>query len=111
MLTQFLEQLWAKHHVAIYAPLATLDVNDHALTVAIRNFQVGQLGASHSGSVECHQQRAMEGSASRIDESRHFFLAHDRGNVLGPFRIGGLGYAPAPLESLGIEEPKSRKIY
>ena len=50
-------------------------------------------------------------SASRIDESRHFFLAHDRGNMLGSFRIGGLGYAPAPLESLGIEEPKSCKIY
>ena len=53
----------------------------------------------------------MEGSASRIDESRHFFLAQDRGDMLGSFRIGGLGYAPAPLESLGIEEPKSRKIY
>src|SRR5258708_20726303 len=78
MLTQFLEQLWAKHHVAIFTSLATLDVNDHALTVDVRNFQVGQLGAPHSGSIERHQQRAMEGSASRIDEARHFFLAHDR---------------------------------
>src|SRR3989454_5081628 len=100
-----------KHHVPIFAPLATLDVNYHALAVDVRNFQVGQLGASHSGSVERHQQRAMKGSASRIDESRHFFLAHDRWNVLGSFRIGGLGCAPALLESLGIEEPQSRKIY
>src|SRR6266481_1712619 len=53
----------------------------------------------------------MERSASRIDESRHFFLAQDRWNVLGSFRIGGLGCAPALLESLGIEEPQSRKIY
>jgi len=75
-----------------------------------RIFQVGQLGASHSGGVEHHQQCAMKGSASRIDESRHFFLAQDRWNVLGSFRIGGLGCAPALLESLGIEEPQSRKI-
>src|SRR6266404_5297158 len=111
MLTQFLEQRWAKHHVAIFTSLATLDVNYHALTVDVRNFQVGQLGPPHSGSVERHQQRAMEGSASRIDESRHFFLAQDRWNVLGTFRIGGFGCAPALLESLGIEEPQSRKIY
>src|SRR5207253_7080889 len=111
VLTQFFKQLWAKHHVPIFAPLATLDVNYHALAVDVRNFQVGQLGASHSGSVERHQQRAMKGSASRIDESRHFFLAHDRWNVPGSFRIGGLGCAPALLESLGIEEPQSRKIY
>ena len=110
MLTQFLEQLWAKHHVAIFTSLATLDVNYHALTVDVRDFQVGQLGAPHSGSVERQQQRAMEGSASRIDESRHFFLAQDRGNMLGSFRIRGLGYTPASLESLGIEEPKSCKI-
>src|SRR6266404_4521501 len=111
MLTQFLEQRWAKHHVAIFTSLATLDVIYHAQTVDVRKFQVGQLGPPHSGSVERNQQRAMEGSARRIDESRHFFLAHDRGNMLGSFRIGGLGYAPAPLESLGIEEPKSCKIY
>src|SRR5229473_2360684 len=111
VLTQFLEQLWAKHHVPIFAPLATLDVNDHALAVDVRNLQVGQLGASHSRGVERHQQRAMKGSASCIDESRHFFLAEDRRNVLGSFRIGGLGCAPALLESLGIEEPQSRKIY
>src|SRR6266481_4553300 len=53
----------------------------------------------------------MERSASRIDESRHFFLAEDRWNVLGSFRIGSLGRAPTLLESLGIEEPQSREIY
>src|SRR5713101_3006486 len=72
---------------------------------------MGQLGAPHSGGVERHQQRAMEGIVSRIDESRYFFLAQDRWKVLGSFRIGGLGCAPALLESLGIEEPQSRKIY
>ena len=111
MLPQFHEQLWAKHHVSIFAPFATPDVNHHALAVDVRNFQMGQLGTSHTGGVERHQQRAMEGSVSRIDQSRHFFLAQNRGNVLGSFRIGGLGYTPAPLESFGVEEPKSCKIY
>src|ERR1700751_5148207 len=111
VLSQFLEQLWAKHNVPIFAPLATLDVNHHSLAVDVRNFQMGQLGAPHSGGVERHQQRTMEGIVSRIDESRHFFLAQDRWNVLGSFRIRGLGCAPALLESLGIEEPQSRKIY
>src|SRR6266404_3318075 len=60
MLTQFLEQRWAKHHVAIFTSLATLDVNYHALTVDVRNFQVGKLGPPHSGSVERHQKRALE---------------------------------------------------
>src|SRR6201998_1213879 len=83
----------------------------HALAIDVRDFQVGQLGASHSGGVERHQQRAMERSASGIDESCHFFVGEERWNVLGSFRIEGLGCAPAFLESLGIEEPQSREIY
>jgi hypothetical protein len=53
----------------------------------------------------------MEGIVSRIDESRHFLLAQNRWNVLGSFRIRGLGGAPALLESFGVEEPQRRKIY
>ena len=53
----------------------------------------------------------MEGIVRRIDESRHFLLAQNRWYVLGSFRIGSLGCAPALLESFGVEEPQSRKIY
>src|SRR5260370_17280979 len=62
------------------------------------------------GGVERHQQSAMEGTVSRIDQSRHFLLAQNRGNVLGSFRIGSLDCAPAFLESFAIEEPQSCKI-
>ena len=34
--------------------------------------------APYSGSVERHQERAMVGSQSCVDESRDFFLAEDR---------------------------------
>ena len=75
---EFLEQFRAEHDIAVLAALAALDVNHHALAVDVADFQARQFGASHSGGVESHQQSAMEGSASRIDESRDFFLTEDR---------------------------------
>jgi hypothetical protein len=83
-------------------------VNDHALTVDIADPQVGQLGAPQAGSVECHQQSAMERSVSGIDETRNFFLAEDRWQTMVLFRIGSLGDAPGLLECLDVEEPQSR---
>jgi hypothetical protein len=50
-------------------------VNHHALAVDVRNFQVRQLSTPESGGVKRHQQRAVVGSASRVDESHNFFLA------------------------------------
>jgi hypothetical protein len=46
----------------------------------------------------------MVGSERRIDESRDFFLAEDRGKVKWSFRIGSLGDAPALLERLDVEK-------
>ena len=111
MLAELVQQFWAQHDIAIFATLATLDVNDHAPAVDIGNFQVRQLGTPHPGGVERHEQRAMVGSKSCIDELRNFFLAQDRGQRNYPFRIGSLGCAPDPLERLGVEEPQSREIY
>ena len=47
--------------------------------VDVADLQVGEFGASESCGIERHQQNAMEWSQSRIDESRDFFLAQDRG--------------------------------
>src|SRR5437667_12652436 len=38
-----LEELWAEHDIAIFAPLAATDVNNHPLTVDDSGFQVGEL--------------------------------------------------------------------
>src|SRR5208283_1811417 len=78
VLAEFSEQHWAEHYVPVFASFAASDVNHHALTVDVADFQSGKFGTPESGGVESHQQSAMQGKASRIDQSRHFFLAQDR---------------------------------
>src|ERR1700730_4849333 len=75
VLAELLEQLWTEQHIAIFAPLATLDVNHHAFAVHIADFQARQLGAPQSRGVEHHQQGVMVGSERRINELRDFFRA------------------------------------
>src|SRR6516162_6856729 len=57
--TQDLEQLWRKHDVAIFLPLALFDSNDHSLAVDIGHFQADSLGDAQPGSVANRQDRAM----------------------------------------------------
>src|SRR5713101_5556586 len=75
---EFVEQLGAEQHIAVFAAFTALDVNHHALAVDVTHFQAREFGTPKSGSVERHQQSAMQRRASCIDESRHFFLAEDR---------------------------------
>src|SRR5947207_252357 len=105
VLTQCLEQFWAEHHISVFASLAALDVNHHAFAIDVADFQVCQFSASYSGGVERHQQGAMEGSAGGLNELSNFFLAEDRWQAMGPFRIGSVGDAPGSLERLTVKEP------
>ena len=73
-------------------------MNHHPFAIDVADFQVGQFRASYSGGVERHQQSAMEGSAGRLNELSNFFLAEDRWQVMGPFRIGSVGDAPDELK-------------
>src|SRR5712691_6299972 len=107
VLAQCFEQFWAEHHISIYASLAALNVNHHSLAVDVADFQVGQLGIPCSGGIKRHEQNAMVGSERRIDESRDFFLAQDRGKVKRSFRIRSLGDAPGFLERLAVEKTQS----
>src|ERR1700722_7997431 len=77
VLTQLLEQFGTEHHIAVFASLATPDMNHHTLAIDVAHFEVCQFSAPYSGGVERHQQRAMEGSQSCVDESCNFFLAED----------------------------------
>src|SRR5260370_17815620 len=54
-------KLGAEHDVAIFAPLAPLDVNDHSLTVDIADLQASQFGTPNSAGVERHAHDAMKG--------------------------------------------------
>jgi len=48
----------------------------------------------------------MEGSAGRLNELSNFFLAEDRWQVMGPFRIGSVGDVPDSPERLAVKEPQ-----
>src|SRR5208337_4033369 len=111
VLAQFFEQLGAEQHIAISAPFAALDVNDHALAVDVGDFQVRQLRVADAGGIQRHHDGAMEGSAGRVDKLRDFSLAQDRRQTMGLFRIRRLRDAPAPLERLGVEKTQGRQTY
>ena len=109
VLTELVEQLGAEHHMAVFAPLATLNVKDHTLAVDIPDFQVRQLGTPQASGVESHQQSSMKRGARSIDELRDFFLAEYGWQSVGPFRIGSLRDAPGLFECLGVEKPQGRE--
>src|SRR5271157_403682 len=104
VLAQGFQQNGTEHDVPILAALAALDVYDHPLTINVANLQAGQFGAARSGSVEGHQQNAVEGSGRGVDEPSDFLLAQHRGQVPRLLGIGRLRHAPAPLQSLNEEE-------
>ena len=110
VLAQFFEQLGAEQDIAVFAALSSADMNHHALAVDIADLQVCYLRTPQTGSVERHEQSAMEGSASGIDESCDFLLAEDRWKVVVLFRIGSLGDAPGFLERLDVEKAQSRQV-
>jgi hypothetical protein len=80
-------------------------VHHHALTVDVADFQVGQLGAPDTGGIEAHEQHALARSARRLEELRDFFLAKNRGQAMGLFRIGSVGDTPTFFERLKVKEP------
>jgi hypothetical protein len=107
---QFFEQLGTEHDNAVLAAFSSLDVNHHALAVDIADLQVCYLSTAQAGSVERHEQSAMEGRASGIDESCDFLLAENRREVMVLFRIGSLGNAPGFLERLDVEKAQGRQV-
>jgi hypothetical protein len=70
----------------------------------VTHFQVREFGTPESRGIEGHQQCAMQGRSSRIDESRDFILAKNRWPVNVPLRVGRLCDAPGPLERLAVEK-------
>src|SRR5262249_36451609 len=105
MLTEFFEQLGTEHHIPVFPSLAALNVNHHTLAVDAADLQVCQFGTAQTGGVEGHEQRAVKGSAGRLDQSRDFFLTEDYGQTMIFFRIGSIGEAPALLERLAVKKP------
>src|SRR5271169_2868204 len=109
MCVELFEEHGTEHDVAIFASLASLDVNHQALVIDIADLQMRQLSTARSGGIERHQNRPMGRRAGRIDELNNFFLAEDRRKAMAPFWIRSVGDAPSPSERLGVEEPQGRQ--
>src|ERR1700746_4107468 len=110
VVAQFFEQLGAEHDIAVFAAFSSADVNHHALAVDIADLQVGYLSTAQAGSVERHEQSAMEGSVGGIDESGDFLLAENHREVMVLFRIRSLSDAPGFLERLDVEKAQGRQV-
>src|ERR1700675_3782160 len=104
---QCLEQLGTEHDITVLAPLASPDMNDHALAVDVADLQVRHFCATCARGIEGHQQNAMKGKLGRLDQTRHFVLAQYLRQVQNLLRIRCLGNAPAALQHLYIEEAQS----
>src|ERR1700682_4524087 len=107
--TQGIEQLRTEHDIAILAPLAAPNMNDHALAVDIADLEVRHFCATCSRGIQGHQQDAMKGKLCRVDQTCYFFLAQHLRQVQNLLRIRCLGDTPASLQHLYIEEAQSRQ--
>jgi hypothetical protein len=108
---QRIEQLGAEHDVAVLAPLATPDMNDHPLAVDIADLQVRHFCATCACGIERHQQNAVKGKLCRIDQTCDFFLAEHLRQVQNLLRIRRLGNAPASLQYLDVQKRSAASFW
>ncbi len=101
---QRIEQPGTEHDVTVLAPLAAVDMDDHALAIDIADLERGHLCAAASGRLKCHEHGALKGCPGRLDQMRDFFPAEHLRQTLDLSRIRGLGRAPASLQHLDIKE-------
>ena len=78
----------AQGQVAVLVSLAIDHMEDHALAVDVGDLDPGEFGAAHAGSVKNHQQRALKQAAAGVDQTTHFFLAEDAGQLPPCLGIG-----------------------
>jgi hypothetical protein len=67
------------------------------------------LGAAATCGIKRHEQNAMEGRQSSIDELCNLCLAEHLRQVEKLLRIRCLSYTPTPLQHLNVKEAQRRK--
>ena len=81
VLSQFGQQVRAEHNIAIFASLAALNMDHHALAVDIADLEVGQFGPAHSCAVQRHQDGVMKRAGRSFDQAGDFVLAENDGQM------------------------------
>src|SRR5882672_9292635 len=84
-------------------------MNDHALAVDVADFQVRHLRTTCAGGIKCHEQDAMKRHLCGIDQTCDLLRAEYLRQVQHLLWIRCLGYTPASLQDLDIEEPQRRQ--
>src|SRR6266705_3968949 len=107
---EFVEQNGTEHHVAVLATLAALDVNYQPPAIDVADLEARQLCVADAGGVESHEDGAIKGSRSGVDELRYFFLAENRGQAVRLLRVGSVSDAPRPLERLNVEKTQGAEM-
>src|SRR5271157_5739609 len=107
VLAQGSQQDGAEHDVPILAALTTLDVDDHPLAIDVGDLQASRFSAACSGSVEGHQQNALEGSGGGVNEWGDLRLAQHRGQALHFLGIRRQLDAPGSPQGLNEKEAQS----
>jgi hypothetical protein len=82
-------------------------MNDHALAVDVADLQVRHFCATCSCRIEGHQQDAMKGEFSRVDQMRYFFWTEHLRQVQNFLRVRCFGDTPALFQDLHIKEAQS----
>src|SRR5271163_455948 len=106
---KFLEQLQAKHDIAVPGTLAFPDMDNHAIAVDVPDLQMSCFCAARAGGIHGHQQDAMEGCIRGLNQSRDFFLTQNSWQVADLLRIRRLGDAPVTLQNVDVEEAQRRQ--
>jgi hypothetical protein len=104
ILAQRFQRSLAERHIAVLVPLASMDVDHHALSVDVGYFEPGQLRTTHAGGVECHQHGAMEQVDCRVDHPPDFFRAEDDRRSSGSPGINEVIRSARPSESADKQE-------
>jgi hypothetical protein len=105
---QDLQQLWRKHDIAIYAPFALFDSDNHSFAIDICDFQADSFRDAQPGRVAGGQNRAMLDVPYTTQKLKNFFWTGDNWQLLG--FLGGwndLRQTPILMKRDFVKETKS----
>ena len=85
-------------------------MHDHATAINVADLQAREFGAAHTGTVEGHENGAIEGSRRSIDELCNLFLTENLREAMALLGIGSVGNAPGPFERLDVEEAQGAEM-
>ena len=104
VLSQRGQQIRAEHDIAIFASLASLNMDHHAPAVDIGDLEKGQSGSPHSSAVQRHQDGVMKRTRRSVDQTGNFVLAQNDGQLYPPFWVWRFFDVPGSFQGPGEEE-------